>query len=503
MKLATEPYDEAPKERGISRMIVLSAVLHVVVIGILLATGQLHTTPPREPLSTSYEVSLIGPTGAGKAKAIGEKPATPARSAEEKPTPAPPAKGDPRAALPPKLAEPAKPKVPEPPQKPVEKPVEPAKLKAPEKPKLEEPVKPKPQEPPKPVEQAKLKVKEPPVEKPREVAKEREPEKPKPTPVVKEKEPPKLKPAPVVKEPEPPKVVAAAKPVEKKLPPIKEKAERKVPDADVQLPEKQQKAKVKEPSPTEPVKGQEKKPEVKKSEEPPTAKPASSQPEKKQSSEKVKATTSTKNPSSQKSEKVDPVVKKQPVTAPAEPTATSSSEDAVQARQDEEAREKLIASAVERVRSREESVSRERDIAKAIDRVRGNTNGQVTSGQEKAAKPAPAPSMNIAKGNEHDQGGKAKVYGPEFMAYTENIKQRVKDGWILPDRKPGLRAVVRFGVEADGGVTDVELVDPSGDRAFDQSALRAVRSAKLPPPPETYREDFALQKVHITFGGEE
>jgi len=111
--------------------------------------------------------------------------------------------------------------------------------------------------------------------------------------------------------------------------------------------------------------------------------------------------------------------------------------------------------------------------------------------------------MSIAKGSEHDQGSKAKVYGPEFLAYTENIKQRVKDGWILADRKPGLRAVVQFGVETDGGVVDVELVDPSGDRAFDQSALRAVRNAKLPPPPETYREDFALQKVHITFGGEE
>ena len=73
----------------------------------------------------------------------------------------------------------------------------------------------------------------------------------------------------------------------------------------------------------------------------------------------------------------------------------------------------------------------------------------------------------------------------------------------MVDRKPGLTAIVRFGVEADGEVIDVELAESSGDRSFDQSALRAVKNAKLPPPPEMYREDFVTQKVHMTFGGEE
>src|SRR5262249_12822977 len=161
-----------------------------------------------------------------------------------------------------------------------------------------------------------------------------------------------------------------------------------------------------------------------------------------------------------------------------------------QERQDEQARDNLITSAVERVRSREETVARERDIAKAVDRVRQGVGGQ----EEKDKGTEKQPAVAHAHSEKKESDGlptKAKVYGPEFQAYTEDIKQRVKDGWILADRKPELKAVVRFGVEADGTVVDVELTEPSGDRSFDQSALRAVKNAKLPPPPELYREDFA------------
>ena len=80
----------------------------------------------------------------------------------------------------------------------------------------------------------------------------------------------------------------------------------------------------------------------------------------------------------------------------------------------------------------------------------------------------------------------------------------MKQAWILAERRPGLRAVVRFMVEPNGEVMDAELADSSGDHAFDQSALRAVRKASpFPAPPELYREEFATQKVEITFSGEE
>jgi len=67
-----------------------------------------------------------------------------------------------------------------------------------------------------------------------------------------------------------------------------------------------------------------------------------------------------------------------------------------------------------------------------------------------------------------------------------------------------LTATVRFGVQPDGEVFAIELVKRSGDRAFDESVVRAVNKANpLPPPPQTYQQEFATQKVEVTFGGEE
>jgi len=439
MKLVTEPYEEPQKDHGIGRMIVLSAVIHVVVIGALLVTGHLHFTKPRESLTTSYEVSLVGPSGTGKRRTTDDRaPASSSSSALEKAI-APPTKGEPRESL---------------------------ALKP------EAQVKPQPQEKPKPPEQAKPKLKEPPVEKPREIAKESEPPKPKPAPVVQEKEPP-----------------------EKKIEEVKTKESAK-PKVETQLFEKKEKPKEKPLLENERVKVQDKKPAVQKAEEKPKPQPMPA----KKPPEPVKTTAKEKINEPQKTEKADLPQKKPSITVPATakaPTAT----DAAQAREDEEAREKMIASAVDRVRSREETASREHDIAKAIDRVRQDAGGREEHGKEIERQPA-----TQARHEKEDGDGRvatSKVYGPEFLAYTENIKQKVKEGWIVPDRKPGLTAVVQFGVEVGGEVIDVELVQPSGDRAFDQSALRAVRNAKLPPPPEMYREDFVTQKVHMTFGGEE
>jgi colicin import membrane protein len=463
MKLATEPYDDPQKDRGIGRMIVLSAVLHAVVIGALLVTGHLRFTKPQEPLSAAYEVSLVGPSGSGRRKATDERATAAARPSAIEKAPPPSAKSEQRESLPVK---------PEP------------------------QAKPQPQEKPKPVEQAKPKVKETPLEKPQEIAKKAEPPKPKPAPVVQEKEPPK--------------VVAAAKPVEKKSsPPEKKVEEVKVkepikPKVEARLSEKKEKPKEKPPVQTERAKVEPKKPEVVKAEDKSKAPSTPAKPEKKpqevvQATAKEKVNTAKKT---EKTEKAETPSKKATAAVPSTAkTSVSTDEDAAQARADAEARERMIASAVDRVRAREESASREQDIAKAIDRVRQGVGGR--DERSKETEKQPAAQSDQGKDDGDGRIARAKVYGPEFIAYTESIKQKVKEGWIVPDRKPGLTAVVQFGVEASGEVVDAEIVQPSGDRAFDQSALRAVRNAKLPPPPELYREDFVTQKVHMTFGGEE
>lgn len=94
--------------------------------------------------------------------------------------------------------------------------------------------------------------------------------------------------------------------------------------------------------------------------------------------------------------------------------------------------------------------------------------------------------------------------GFEFLVYYNQLQRRVKESWIVTERKEGLSAVVRFGVQPNGEIFDIELVKSSGDRAFDQSVLRAVNKVNpLPPPPPAYQQEFAVQKVEVTFGAAE
>ena len=100
-----------------------------------------------------------------------------------------------------------------------------------------------------------------------------------------------------------------------------------------------------------------------------------------------------------------------------------------------------------------------------------------------------------------DGRGAGTVRGLQFILYTEQVKRRVKQSWIVAELKTGLTVVVRFGIQANGEVFDVEFAQRSGDMVFDESAVRAVRKASpLPPPPVAYRYEFARQKVEVVFG---
>lgn len=94
-----------------------------------------------------------------------------------------------------------------------------------------------------------------------------------------------------------------------------------------------------------------------------------------------------------------------------------------------------------------------------------------------------------------------EIRGLPFLLYTRQVKQRVRESWIVAQEKPGVSAVVRFGILPSGDIVAIELARGSGDRVFDESVLRAVKKADpLPPPPEAYRHEFTRQKVEVVFG---
>ncbi len=134
---------------------------------------------------------------------------------------------------------------------------------------------------------------------------------------------------------------------------------------------------------------------------------------------------------------------------------------------------------------------REQQIVAALEKIRQ----RVQADQRQTAEPSHSTSASGGG------GGSGTLRGLPFILYTQEVKQRVKQSWIVAEHKSGLTAVVRFGILANGEIVGVELAERSGDIVFDESAMRAVRKAHpLPPPPEAYRNEFTRQKIEVVFG---
>ena len=89
-------------------------------------------------------------------------------------------------------------------------------------------------------------------------------------------------------------------------------------------------------------------------------------------------------------------------------------------------------------------------------------------------------------------GSMGKLEDLQYLLYFRTIQQRVKDAWTFPGGANDLSADVEFSIGADGALNGVKIAKSSGDAAFDQSVLRAIRrAAPFPPPPDRYRTQFS------------
>ena len=82
----------------------------------------------------------------------------------------------------------------------------------------------------------------------------------------------------------------------------------------------------------------------------------------------------------------------------------------------------------------------------------------------------------------------------EFAAYDAQVMRRFYGVWSRP-AAPAMRpAEVRISVTKSGRITGQTLVAGSGDPAFDQTVMAAVRSVStLPRPPAGYPDNFVVR----------
>lgn len=177
-----------------------------------------------------------------------------------------------------------------------------------------------------------------------------------------------------------------------------------------------------------------------------------------------------KEPAKKEAAKKEPSKKEARAEAASEAASEESSADRV--------RERLIQSAVERAKSRTENPQK-------------TARGEVISSGSGEGEGA------VALGPGGRGGGVVK--GMDYIVYQNRMQSTIKDNWAwVGGPKSDLRVVVRFSIKENGEIAGLRIVQPSGDRSYDESVLRAIKkSSPLPAPPETVRKDAA--EVELSF----
>ncbi|HXW84337.1 MAG TPA: cell envelope integrity protein TolA [Candidatus Binataceae bacterium] len=96
-------------------------------------------------------------------------------------------------------------------------------------------------------------------------------------------------------------------------------------------------------------------------------------------------------------------------------------------------------------------------------------------------------------------GSAGILQDPEFLLYYNAVQQKIKQSWSFIGGSPDLTATVEFAIGPDGALSAIKVSKSSNDPAFDDSVVRAIRSAApFPPPPDKYKPAFA-QGVEAMF----
>jgi protein TonB len=94
---------------------------------------------------------------------------------------------------------------------------------------------------------------------------------------------------------------------------------------------------------------------------------------------------------------------------------------------------------------------------------------------------------------EQGKAGRPGELTREELDYISMLRQRIRENWraYLPPGEEFL-GEVRIEIAADGRIRDIDFLKGSGKSHVDDSILRALRNAALPPPPRSLADQPLL-----------
>jgi colicin import membrane protein len=125
--------------------------------------------------------------------------------------------------------------------------------------------------------------------------------------------------------------------------------------------------------------------------------------------------------------------------------------------------------------------------------------------RERSATPEAAQISGEGRGFKYGTGTeplKVMPSDPEYLKYQAMVRWKIMREWVVPQSltsEGNYNARIEVTINLDGDVVSVRWQSQSGNPAFDQSALRAVkRASPFPKPPdrlawEAYNEGFLIE----------
>lgn len=97
-----------------------------------------------------------------------------------------------------------------------------------------------------------------------------------------------------------------------------------------------------------------------------------------------------------------------------------------------------------------------------------------------------------------DGKGGGTLISPEQLAYLNKIKEYVRSGFFWNDPSSDLQCDITFSVGTDGKISEPVISASSGNRSYDDAALRAVMKANpLPPPLASFYSKLNPVRINI------
>jgi len=136
--------------------------------------------------------------------------------------------------------------------------------------------------------------------------------------------------------------------------------------------------------------------------------------------------------------------------------------------------------------------NKKQPVAKMSDMKRLYTPSQIYSSTGARVS---TPMLAPAKGGGGVGLGSSNPFGTRLGWYADLIRQRVAEKWRTQDldaRLNNLEVIVTFDIRKDGNVTNIRLIQRSGNYSVDTSAMRAIgESSPLPALPQEFERNIA------------